>query len=124
MQEDGWLNIKDKIIDMIPVQAFLTFRIFLSLISLYESEITIEQLLQHSAGVYDVDNDSVPGFNGWLCWLYDIQDPGHQFELSELTEQAKKSFVFFPPGKGYHYSNIVYYSFQNYWKSLFIQNEK
>lgn len=110
MQEDGWLNIKDKIIDMIPGTGFPYIPNIPEFDIPYESEITIEQLLQHSAGVYDVDNDSVPGFNGLSYVDYmTFKDPGHQFELSELTEQAAKNHLsFFPPGKGYHYSNTGY----------------
>ena len=110
MQESGWLNIKDKIIDNIPgsnipyVPADPEFNIP------YKNEITIEQLLQHAAGVYDIDNDVVPNCNGHSYTDYmTFKDPSHQFELSELVNQAaKNNLSFFPPGKGYHYSNTGY----------------
>lgn len=110
MQEDAWLNIKDKITAYIPgsnipyVPDTKEFNIP------YKNEITIEELLQHAAGVYDVDNDPVPGCDGYSYTDYmDFKDPSHQFELSELVNQAaKNNLSYFPPGKGYHYSNTGY----------------
>lgn len=33
----------------------------------YKDDITVEQLLQHVAGVFDVDNDPVTGYGGLTC---------------------------------------------------------
>ena len=110
MQEDGWLNIKDKIIDIIPGTTHTYIPNIPEYDIPYGNEITIEQLLQHSAGVYDVDNDSVPGLGGLSYTDYmTYKDPTHQFELSELIEQnAIHHLSYFAPGKGYHYSNTGY----------------
>ncbi|HMS34358.1 MAG TPA: serine hydrolase domain-containing protein [Ignavibacteria bacterium] len=107
MQQDGWLDIKSKITDVIPGSITPYIPDTPEFDIPYKNEITIEQLLQHSAGVYDVDNDSVPGYNGLSYVDYMMyKDPAHQYELSELVNQdAVHKLYFFPPGKGYHYSN-------------------
>jgi len=76
----------------------------------YKNEITIEQLLQHSAGVFDVDNDPVPGYNGLTYTEYVMQaDPMHQFTTTEMAKVLRqKKLYYFAPGKGYHYSNTGY----------------
>ena len=107
MQQDGWLDIKSKIIDNIPGSTTPYIPDTHEFNIPYKNEITIELLLQHAAGVYDVDNDSVPGYNGLSYVDYMMyKDPSHQYELSELVNQdAVHKLSFFPPGKGYHYSN-------------------
>ena len=110
MQEDGWLDINDKITDDIPgsdisyVPASEAWNIP------HKDQITLRMLLQHSAGVYDVDNDSVPGCNGnsFTVWMED-NDPEHQFTPEEMVEQAAiHQLSYFEPGAGHHYSNTGY----------------
>ena len=110
MQQDGWLDIKSKIIDKIPGSNIAYIPDTPEFDIPFKNEITIEQLLQHSAGVYDVDNDSVPGYKGLSYVDYMMyKEPTHQYELSELVNQdAVHKLFFFPPGKGYHYSNTGY----------------
>ena len=110
MQETGWLDIKAKITDKMPGSNVTYVPETQEFDIPYKSEITIEQLLQHSAGVYDIDNDSVPGFGGLSYTDYmTFKNPAHQFELNELVEQAAKNKLsYFAPGKGYHYSNTGY----------------
>ncbi len=110
MQEDGWLNIKDKITDLIPGSNISYVPVDPEFNIPYKNEITIEQLLQHSAGVYDIDNDTVPGCNGHSYTDFmTFKNPSHQFEFSELVNAAAANKLsFFPPGKGYHYSNTGY----------------
>lgn len=107
MQQDGWLDIRSRIIENIPGSSNPYIPDTPEFDIPYKNEITIEQLLQHSAGVYDVDNDTVPGYNGLSYVDYMMyKDPTHQYELSELVNQdAVHKLFFFPPGKGYHYSN-------------------
>lgn len=111
MYEDGWLDYKAKITDTIPGSHVTyvpgtpdwDFR--------YESEITIEQLLQHSAGVFDVDNDTVPGYNGETYTDYVMaRDSMHQFTTDEMVNvlTQNKNLLYFTPGNGYHYSNTGY----------------
>lgn len=110
MQEDGWLNIKSKITDIIPGSSIPYVPDTPEFDIPFKSEITIEQLLQHSAGVYDIDNDSVPGLKGMSYTDYmTYKNPSHQFELPELVNQnAVHKLYLFPPSKGYHYSNTGY----------------
>ncbi|MBW1783086.1 MAG: beta-lactamase family protein, partial [Deltaproteobacteria bacterium] len=76
----------------------------------YKKDITIEQLLQHSAGVYDIDNDKVPECDGMSYTQYVTRrNPNHQFTAGELVGQAAAHRLFyFVPGDGYHYSNTGY----------------
>lgn len=107
MQEDGWLNIDDFITDTIPgsnlpyVPASAAWNIP------FKEEITIKMLLQHSAGVYDVDNDSVPGCNGNSYTSYMMAlDQNHQFTAEEMVAQAAQhQLSYFLPGTDHHYSN-------------------
>lgn len=111
MWEDGWLDYKAKITDLIPgseTAAYVPASADWNFPHI--NEITIEQLLQHAAGVFDVDNSPVPGYNG-LSYTEAIHksDPAHQFTTGEMVKVLKdKNLSFFEPGKGYHYSNTGY----------------
>jgi D-alanyl-D-alanine carboxypeptidase len=110
MYEDGWLDIYDTIIDTIPGTDIAYVPTNPSWDIPYKNDITIEQLLQHSAGVYDVDNDSVPGFGGMSYVGYTFEsDPSHQFTSEELVNQVTINDLFyFFPGTDHHYSNTGY----------------
>ncbi|CCH51875.1 D-alanyl-D-alanine carboxypeptidase Short=DD-carboxypeptidase [Fibrisoma limi BUZ 3] len=110
MYEDGWLDYKAKITDLMPgsTQPYVPATAEWNFPN--KDQITIEQLLQHSAGVYDVDNDSVPGFNG-MSYTEAVQtaDPTHQFTTEEMVHQLiLNQLSYFAPGTGYHYSNTGY----------------
>ena len=64
MYEAGWLDYKAKITDPMPGSTTPYVPAASDWDFPNKSIITIEQLLQHSAGVFDVDNDTVPGYNG------------------------------------------------------------
>ena len=112
MNQDRWLNYKDRITDLIPganqpyVPATPDWNIP------NKSTITIEQLLNHSAGVYDVDNDTIPELNDSYVNYHLIQDSTHQFTAEEMLKPIidGKTRVpsYFDPGNGYHYSNTGY----------------
>ena len=110
MYEDGWLDIYDTITDTIPGTDVLYVPATVPWEIPYKSEITIEQLLQHSAGVYDVDNDPVPNCGGLSYVEYTFQaDPSHQFTAEELINQVTiNDLYYFTPGTDYHYSNTGY----------------
>ncbi|GAB3280710.1 hypothetical protein GCM10027347_56030 [Larkinella harenae] len=110
MHQDGWLNFKAKITDNIPGTNISYVPTTLEWDFPHKNEITIEQLMQHSAGVYDVDNDPVPGFNGLSYTAY-VQnaEPDHQFTTEEMVLQlAIHKLSYFAPTTDYHYSNTGY----------------
>lgn len=83
----------------------------------YKSRITIRQLLEHRAGVFDVTNSPVPPnvdapYAGmfYLDYVMDTLDqPEHTFTFDELVGVvARHGLSYWPPGGGYHYSNIGY----------------
>jgi len=110
MYEDGWLDYKAKITDVIPGSKLTYVPATADWDFPNKNEITIEQLMQHAAGVFDVDNDSLPGYNG-LTYTEAIQksDPTHQFTTTEMVKLlTEKNLSYFKPGGGYHYSNTGY----------------
>lgn len=110
MQEDGWLDISQKITDTIP-GSYLTYIPSTSEWNIpFKNDITIKQLLQHSAGIYDVSNDSVPGYPAASYVLYMLSsDPNHQFTSNELVNVLSTSgLYYFVPGSNNHYSNTGY----------------
>ncbi len=110
MQEDGWLKITDKITGKIPGSDIPYVPATQSWNIPFKDQITIEQLLQHSAGVYDLVNDTVPGCNGKSFTDYiDELDPNHQFTAGEFANQLRVNNLFsFPPGTNWSYSNTGY----------------
>ncbi len=110
MQEDGWLNIEDKITDTMPGSNLPYVPVSDAWDFPYKDQITIRMLLNHSAGVYDVDNDPVPGFEGYSFTQYtEYFEPDHQFTAEEMVEQLTiNQLSYFPPGEGHHYSNAGY----------------
>jgi len=71
MQQDGWLNIDQYITENIPGTKTPLVPDTPEWNLPHKDQITIRQLLQHSAGVYDVDNDKVPGCDGqsYTAWI-------------------------------------------------------
>ena len=110
MHEEGWLNYKAKITDLIPGTTIPYVPDTPNWNFPNKQSITIEQLLQHSAGVYDVDNDPVPGFNGMSFTEYVItNNPAHEFTTDEMIQQLiSHKLSYFAPGTQYHYSNTGY----------------
>jgi len=110
MYEDGWLDIYDNIIGTIPGFAIPYVPNTEAWDIPYKNEITIEQLLQHSSGVYDVDNNVVPNCGGvpYVEFMF-TQDSTHQFTSEELVEQVTvNDLSYFTPGTDHHYSNTGY----------------
>jgi D-alanyl-D-alanine carboxypeptidase len=109
-QQMGWLNIDDTITEMIPASSLSYVPNDPSWAFPFKNQITIKQLLQHSAGVYDIDNDNVPGYNDMSYTDFTLQnDPNHQFTITELVSVLKdKNLSYWEPGKDYHYSNTGY----------------
>ena len=110
MHEDGWLNYKAHITDLMPGTNMPYVPNTPDWDFPNKKDITIEQLLQHRAGVYDVDNHPVPGFNG-LSFTQGTQlaDPTHQFTTEEMIHQLIVNQLFYGvPGAAYNYSNTGY----------------
>ena len=110
MFEDGWLDYKAKITDVIPGSKMPYVPASADWDFPNKNEITIRQLLQHSAGVFDIDNDPVPGYEP-LTYTEAIHksDPTHQFTTGEMVKVLKeKNLSYFTPGEKYHYSNTGY----------------
>lgn len=110
MHQDGWLDYKARIIDLIPGTSLPYVPNTPDWNIPAKSQITIEQLLQHSAGVYDVDNDPVPGLNGESYVNYVLsRDSTHQFTAEEMLKPLLDyQLQYFAPSTGYHYSNTGY----------------
>jgi D-alanyl-D-alanine carboxypeptidase len=109
MQQLGWLNIDDHITDIIPESFNPYVPQYPEWNFPYKQDVTIKLLLQHGAGIYDVSNDSVPGFNGPYVESTMQLAPGHQFSATELVNILTwKNLSYWAPGTAYHYSNTGY----------------
>lgn len=118
LQQQGLLNIDDKITDNIPgtntsyVPNTDDYNIP------YKNEITIRELLMHRAGIFDVANNSISlNFYSWnkpyvgksYIDYVEKTDPTHTFTFDELVGVvAKNHLSFFKPGSAYHYSDTGY----------------
>ena len=110
MYQDGWLDYKAHINDLIPNTNLPYVPNTPDWDFPNKSQITIEQLLNHSAGVFDVDNDPVPGYSGESFVNYVLsRDSTHQFTAEEMIKQLiDHDLKYFTPGNGQHYSNTGY----------------
>lgn len=110
MQEDGWLNISDKLTDVIPGSAIPYVPATTAWNIPNKDQITIKQLLQHSAGIYDLVNDTVPGCGGKSYTAYiEALDPNHQFTAGEFANQLRINHLSnFIPGTSWSYTNTGY----------------
>ncbi len=110
LQRQGLLDIHAKITNSIPGSSIPYLPADTNWNIPHKNEITIAQLLRHSAGVYDVDNDPVPGCGGdpYVTYRLDLE-PEHQFTAAELVGQvALHRLEFFAPDRNYHYSDTGY----------------
>ena len=115
LHQQGKLNIEDKITDHIPGSS----EPYVPNITDYnipnKSSITIRLLLEHRAGVYDVDNNIIPTtesvpYAGQNYILYVLRsDPTHTFNLDELiTVLGATQLYDFAPGVQFKYSDTGY----------------
>ncbi|MDO9568393.1 MAG: serine hydrolase domain-containing protein [Hydrogenophaga sp.] len=82
----------------------------------YKDQITIQQLLRHRGGVFDVGNKNVPAtanapYAGlrYVDWVEDTQGELHTFTLDELVGVvASNQLVGGLPGEAFRYSNTGY----------------
>jgi D-alanyl-D-alanine carboxypeptidase len=123
MFEDGWLDYKAKITHVMPGSKSTYVPATADWAFPYKDEITIEQLMQHSAGVFYVDNDPVPGYNG-VSYTEAIKEPSrsHQFTTTEMVKVlTDKKLSYFGPGAGYHFSNTGYSILAEIIKRVYIE---
>ncbi len=82
----------------------------------HKEQITIRELLDHRAGVFDVTNVAIPAtahapYAGqrYIDWAVETFGPTHTFTLSELSGViAADQLEFTPPGETFHYSDTGY----------------
>ncbi|MGE4568527.1 MAG: serine hydrolase domain-containing protein [Bacteroidales bacterium] len=117
LAQEGKLQINHRILDTIPGQTRTYIADEPAYQIPYAGQITIDQLLHHTAGVFDVTNFDIPdtvsadvpykGLN-YLSYVMD-QEPAHTFSFDELVGvNATCGLYNFAPGTAYKYSNTGY----------------
>lgn len=117
LMQEGKLRLDDKITDTIPGKKITYVPSDGNYAIPYKNLISIRQLLQNKAGVFDLVNSNIPDtvsvpvpYKGknYLTWVQD-SDPYHTFSFDELVGVVATCRLFyFRPGTGYHYSNTGY----------------
>ena len=108
------LNIYDVITDYIPgsTEPYLPNNEEFNIP--FKSLITIQQLLQHRAGVFDIINQNIPDsvdqpYAGmrWVDYIEeDTGDPFHTFTITEMANVVSENQLYNNiPGANFHYSN-------------------
>ena len=114
LQQQGKLQINDKITNNIPGTDVPYVPSSNEYAIPYKDEITIKQLLEHRAGVFDVSNSPIPEnvsapYAGqyYLDYIKENQSqPEHTFTFDELVNVvASNNLSYSPPGTSFHYSN-------------------
>ena len=117
LEQQGKLRIDDRIISNAPGTSSPYIPDSPEYSIPYKDQITIRQLLEHRAGVFDVSNSAVPEtvsaeYAGKVYVDYIKEDLGqieHTFTTEELVGVvASHHLSYFEPGSGYHYSNTGY----------------
>lgn len=111
MMQDGWLNLDDLITANIPGTSVPYTPNTTEWDFPHKNVITIKQLLQHNAGVYDITNDaSQYNVNGmtWEEYMLDVS-PNHQFNTTQYVSLlTTHNLTYGLPNTLYHYSNTGY----------------
>ncbi|NLF88294.1 beta-lactamase family protein [Candidatus Bathyarchaeota archaeon] len=115
LHQEGQLNIDDKITQTIPGKDIPYVPNSVDYAIPYKENITIRQLLGHTAGVFDVSNTPIPEnvsapYAGVIYTDYIKESaPEHNFSFDELIRAvAANQLSYFAPSEGYHYSNTGY----------------
>ena len=115
LHQKGQLNIEDNITQTIPGKNLPYVPDSADYAIPYKNNITIRQLLGHTAGVFDLSNSEIPAnvsapYAG-LFYLDYIKEktPEHNFTFDELVGVvASNQLSYFAPGESFHYSNTGY----------------
>ncbi|MDD2792213.1 MAG: serine hydrolase [Sediminibacterium sp.] len=117
LAQEKKLNLDAKIVDTIPGTSLTYIPLNMQYNIPYKDQITIRDLLQHNAGVYDVTNDNIPAnisanvpYKGMNYMDYIAgSDPRHSFGFDELVGVVAQCQVAYDlPRKIHHYSNTGY----------------
>ncbi|RCH53787.1 hypothetical protein DJ568_16250 [Mucilaginibacter hurinus] len=116
LQEQGKLNIDDKITANIHGSTEPYVPNSADYEVPYKEEITIRQLLSHRAGIFDVTNTPIPDTvkapyagQDYTEYLQAIKGDTYTFEFLDLIGvAARHKLSYFKPGSAYHYSNTGY----------------
>lgn len=109
LQQEGKLDITDFIPDYLPATPAYDIP--------YKDQITIKQLLQHRAGVFDVTNQKIPATvnqpyadKSYIDYIrVDLKQDTHTFTFDELVGVVAQNKLFnSAPGIEFHYSNTGY----------------
>ena len=112
LHQEGRLDIDDKITQQIPGKDIPYVPDTSDYAIPFKENITIRQLLAHTAGVFDVSNSRIPenvsapyAGQNYLDYIKESA-PEHTFTFDELVGVvATNQLSYFPPGEGFHYSN-------------------
>ncbi|HPI20227.1 MAG TPA: serine hydrolase domain-containing protein [Candidatus Kapabacteria bacterium] len=116
LHERGKLNINDKITDTIPNTNDTYLPNTTDYNIPFKDKMTIRQLMQHIAGVFDIGNDAIPDtvqqdYKGedYIAYTQEKKGELHSFTIDEMIKVLAETQIYnFEPGKAYYYSNTGY----------------
>ena len=117
LYQQGMLDIDDKLTDLIPNQSGPYLPDTSTYAIPFKNEITIRELLEHRAGVFDLANTNIPEsvqqpYAGMHYESYITDEPGeqeHQFTFEELIGVVSVNQIFTEsPGVRFAYSDTGY----------------
>ena len=116
LYQRGKLNIDDKITALIPGKNEPYVPNDSNYNVPFKDKITIRQLLQHRAGVFDATNSDIPDTvkqpyagQNYVDYMSKTEGADYQFSFDKLIGIiSKNQLYYFEPGTDYHYSNGGY----------------
>ncbi|MCX5748847.1 MAG: serine hydrolase [Candidatus Saganbacteria bacterium] len=115
LQQQGKLNIDDKITDLIPGSSEPYVPNTANYAIPYKDKITIRMILKHRAGIWDISNSDIPATSevpyagqNYVSYI-ERSDCVHTFTFDELVGVvAINKLSYFVPDSAYHYSDTGY----------------